>query len=1264
MMLPSDRYLADILGLTEEQYRHFQIEVRKRAAEGPQPAVVAGLETATILAIANIVIGLGALVVSALLKPTIPQPGQAPGQPRQAQDITDPIIRNSRFAPRYGFDSQQDIATLGSIIPIVYANREAISGDYYGGIRINMPMLWNQILSLGGGQMLRGVFLLGEGTVSSIDTTSFAIGSNTLQGYVFDSALATGQGARVTVYFSPDGGRIVGTDRVLGRASFNDDGSSSGSDVFQVYWNGQPRTDFCSSNRPSTQTTFGVYAPIGNDLMYKVNPLLRPGVRSQVKPQSGGNVRVRCPADSQQMNQRDKIRAPFTTLSGLNNEAITADSETRTASVGDTLIYKILSTSHKDVVFNNYDEPGFDDDNATAKDVASAVSSLQKGWDDALVEGELYKVGNALAVCVSRTDGPFVSDADVQGGATGVTVTATFEVVRAGQIKEHKQAYLTDVSSVESGALSDLPNREVGTTGGHLLKYATAHVSNSRPCSAVEIGLKSTLGARINGLCNFQEAKTFEKIDTAYCQAFENEDADDILNIFNQSGVITTSFERYSFFRIKWREYGDAAWQYLNHTYGTRSESQQSLFNFIRFEFSAVNQREFMFEPVSGFEVRSDLDGGTNLYVLDYKLPFITLSENGCAVAFNGEQVTRSADSFSINEAFGVPGLDSLYRYLRKTSGHTHAANIATTFSIASGETTANGVELSITSSDEGEVNIPLITGQSFDVSTIGQRYGVAAFGSFVIGETYEITTVGNTNWVAIGGPALPSVGDTFTATADGTSEVGTTGEATGPYTVTVNGSLTRASGLPSDNSAFTFVADSSMPETTTFLVDTTITVDGDNEYRIYKGLPKTDTNTYIDDYAKLAETFVYSEISTTAESGPEHEIVYVNEIVPNETAPQYDDLALVGINIRSSAEWQQFAQFSSYVTGGKECTRMLGGSGATHLFPDVLYDLMTDTRYGAGSFIKPYMIDTTEFAAAAQWCQDRKYFYDAAVAEPINIRQWAADLAATHLLQFGEIDGRYFLRPAISFSAVSIAGLFTAGNIAEGSFQLQYFDPEDRDPIQVSVRYREERPSNDLTSPGLFPVVREVLVREATGSATDPIEQLDMSAYCTSRAHAIDAAKFLIRMRRIPTHTITFTTMHDGLMAGLSPGDYIKVAMDETEYDEFNNGVVTPEGALVSTKALAAGSYQVIAWDGTEGTPPADTTLSVSGDGKTATPTGIVFTVKLPSTQVRVYQVERITPDDEGTFTIEAMHMPVNSSGVLEVADGFDNAFNWEVQS
>jgi hypothetical protein len=43
-MLPSDRYLAELLGLTDEQYELWRDEVRRRALQGPQPAVVAGLD--------------------------------------------------------------------------------------------------------------------------------------------------------------------------------------------------------------------------------------------------------------------------------------------------------------------------------------------------------------------------------------------------------------------------------------------------------------------------------------------------------------------------------------------------------------------------------------------------------------------------------------------------------------------------------------------------------------------------------------------------------------------------------------------------------------------------------------------------------------------------------------------------------------------------------------------------------------------------------------------------------------------------------------------------------------------------------------------------------------------------------------------------------------------------------------------------------------------------------------------------------------------
>jgi hypothetical protein len=232
-MLPSDRYIAEILGLTEAQYRHFHIEARKRAAEGPQPAVVAGLETAAVIAIVNLVIGLGSIAVSLLLKPSAPKAPGEQGQPTQRQEEGSTVLRNSRFAPRYGFDSQQDIATLGSIIPIVYARKETISGTDYGGIRINMPMIWNQILSLGGGQMIRGVFLLSEGPISSVDPNNFAIGSSTLQGYIFDNNSATEAASRVTLYLSKDGGRIAGADRVAGRSNANDDGSSCISGVLE-----------------------------------------------------------------------------------------------------------------------------------------------------------------------------------------------------------------------------------------------------------------------------------------------------------------------------------------------------------------------------------------------------------------------------------------------------------------------------------------------------------------------------------------------------------------------------------------------------------------------------------------------------------------------------------------------------------------------------------------------------------------------------------------------------------------------------------------------------------------------------------------------------------------------------------------------------------------------------------------------------------------------------------------------------------------------
>lgn len=303
-MLPSDRYLAELLGLTEEQFLYFKAEVQRRAKEQPEPAVVAGVEV--VIAIALSVIGIGFQVASLLLKPSIPQQGGG-GRPAQLQARARgdaPITNNQRYTPRYGFDSTQDITTLGSTIPLVYALREAISGTTYGGVRVSTPMLWSQIYSLGGSQLLRAIFLVGEGPIGGIDLKNFAAGGNTLASYDFGNSSANSAGSRLTVYGRVDGGlttRIASGDQIFGRAAASDVGNAQnagGSDVFMVRRGSSWAADFCSATRPNNQTVFGVYTLIGNDLGFKVNPVIRPRVQAQLVPEGDdGDAQVKCRID-------------------------------------------------------------------------------------------------------------------------------------------------------------------------------------------------------------------------------------------------------------------------------------------------------------------------------------------------------------------------------------------------------------------------------------------------------------------------------------------------------------------------------------------------------------------------------------------------------------------------------------------------------------------------------------------------------------------------------------------------------------------------------------------------------------------------------------------------------------------------------------------------------------------------------------------------------------------------------------------------------
>jgi hypothetical protein len=62
-------------------------------------------------------------------------------------------------------------------------------------------------------------------------------------------------------------------------------------------------------------------------------------------------------------------------------------------------------------------------------------------------------------------------------------------------------------------------------------------------------------------------------------------------------------------------------------------------------------------------------------------------------------------------------------------------------------------------------------------------------------------------------------------------------------------------------------------------------------------------------------------------------------------------------------------------------------------------------------------------------------------------------------------------------------------------------------------------------------------------------------------------AAKYFLALRKYVTHTINFQTLPYGL--ALAPGQFIMVAVEMSPYSPSNNGIVQPDGTVISVQPL-----------------------------------------------------------------------------------------------
>lgn len=1245
-LLPQDRYIAALLGLSEEEMRWYKAEVQKRAAEGPQPAVVAEVATAAlIVAIVNLVIGVGLTIVSLLLAPRpADKQGRLNTKQRQGETLQVPGV----FAPTYGFEAVQDIAPLGDPIPLVYARRQFFDGKWFGGVRVSTPLLWSQMWSLGGNQMLRAMFLVSEGSVEAIHPYSFAIGNNTLGAYSFDS---TSQ--RISIYSVPNGGRMAVGNLLSGSAIDIGASGAYASDIFRAdIGDGNIQPTFCGAYKPSTSTSFGLYSPIGNGLGYRLNPRIRP--LRQLQPDGNFYDAV---DDAQAVAEAWKYKYCYSGKSGIiGTSKGGGPGDIVALTVNDTFTYMLSSKSdavriaQKNPVIaadsrNIDNELGSMEGEETLVSVGQSVAGRQKQYDASLQEGEIYKVGSALAILTSR-DPVFISESDYSQDSLentdqadeqvpptdtrGTSAFYTFKVVRAGSVgvvgidaidtRFFDEVDAQKIFPAETGEFSaaqpwkyhtlgtDYAAGEIGnrhytaSAFPQIFRCALGSVRLNRPTRYFEIGIKSNVAMQLSGICNFADVPS-DIVTYSYDVI-----TDITVNAGNTGNIIDSVYTSSPFggsgtgLSISATVVGGFVTAVSVLDSGTGYQAGDIVGVNFPLEDLSVREVTFNINALGSEELSRDTVPGYR--AINWKaadaLEDVKIKKNLTNSIYSSGTVTCFEQRYSFFALY--------YRPDAAGDGDFRRAG-EYIFAVASARETAqfNFMRFAMNGDATWELRLEPIS--SWEIRTDPGRVVLLSSGENVSTSLRRLSFADGSIWIKGDFLRIRTLDELFDL------------QGLRPR---------REIGISWTEGEF--------------------------------GTAKQ--GTYIDLYARAAEAFVYDEITTSCASGPEHEITYVNVIQINEQAPQYDNLCLVGINVRATQEWSQFSQLSAYVTRGIKVQRLLeGGRGSTHLFPEILYDYLLDRRYGLGNEISPEQVDVESFTEAARYCQQQRFFYDGPKLSNVNWREWAADAAATHALLLIERGGVLHLEQAIP-ERPEIRGLFTAGNCL--SMELSVVEAEQRQPFSVSVKFRSERyggsAPSEISNPayGLFPQPEERLVYHSIWGE-GPIESVDMSEYCTSEQHALQAAKYIIGSRRLADHVVKITTTFEALTSSLAPGDFIKVALDYTHYNQYNNGAVTGDGTLVATTPLSDGTYNVVYWTGERNTEVVDGQLVVSNGGTTASPTGVVFTVKTSDITTRTYRIESIQPTEDG-YQIEAAHAPLLADGTLQLYAEWTDPSYWVV--
>lgn len=1268
-LLPHEKQLIEVLGLTAEEYRAFTREVIWRSRERPAaydhiPEVVGEGAFWTAVAVSLLV---GGLTTAASYFLT-PKP-EAPQASRIRNRQLDNIVGRDRFSPTYGFQSNQDISRYGEAVPIVFTRQlyDPVTKTYTGGVMVSPKLVWSRMFSWGTYQTADLVFLVSQGPMPRGPYSTDAEKAADRAGLYFGQSPVDALPPSDYTWFYYSGGSVnanglgYATDsRLLGRHSRYGELLStnpipdSDNAFYAPTFAGGDSEAFCHVYSPSAQLRFGVFAGIPNGTPYRLNWEIVPRLDDyddNAKRQANARRLQICGNFKMAGTGRNYPRRigvfKYNDSEIASNYAGNDGIAVSDINVGDrvTILFGGPRIA-KDLWWDDrvYD-PKKDGDKVSVKSlddndsVNSEIAGELEQYDDQLQPGTRFVIGN----CMFRVEKRTPTEAFYRRKQVEFEVVLICEEVyddgyvpngkgRVGFVPKDFVLSKTPMPERSSGSEFD-----ISQSWYPVCQAEVATFQNVRECDTTEIGIKSQVWLRFNGLTNIISLPSEDQL---------KEFDDDNINI--KAGTIQTYSTRTSFFSIYVRPANagpNDKWTRLNkYPLCVRGTAPRDQYNFVRVG-HPKGQYEFRLRPHNSGEITRIIGRTNKCFQISPSAPFVRTDTN----------VPFSSDPFVLY-AKGIEATISDFalsnEMINKEGGSTGGGNTVTSYTVslvradipsqgrqATAKEISNGLTKTISKDPDRDAsediypNIPwsgiaeggfyTFTDAESDLFTIGGAFKLRMqLQSYLESGPYNNSRewfwrIVNIGAVSIDDAAVAKVtdGQTFQVTKtliDGRSIV---------YTFRVNVTQTRT------------------PVTYAY-------------ERIFEA------NTAISEVSHYGGL-----ITRSCDSNPEHEIVYVGESISRGKNATYAGCAMAGIKIRSSRNFNQLEQLRLYQKNGINVPRFIMeagrvernlGVGPSNLFTDLIRYLLSDQQTGLGAIYSDTLIDETELRRTAMFLNANRLFYDDVLTEPVNIREFVARIAPSLLCNMVTRGGKFSIEPAIPFhddgqivdgvnlQTVPFSAIFTEGNIIEDSFELRYLNAEERKPMRASIRYRSEYPNR-------FPEERTVIVayNDDPTWANAPLEEFDFS-HITSLDHAVMVGKYFLSIRRRVRHTVSFKTSPYGI--SLAPGNYIRVITESNIYDPLmNNGAILDDGTIVSVDPLADGTYDVFLWLRSV-TQVVETDLQIQ-NGQSPLHRNALFAIRNNTSNNLSYVVESLQLDQDGLVQIVASQFPVDDNAKSLIA-------------